>query len=102
MIKKILLMVTFASLAIIEQGCFHSSHEVEVKPVEIKPMHVTVDLNVKVEKSLAEFFDEVNKRAEKISSQKKKAAAPQAVAPKTSPPMQMPASTSTQTNNDND
>lgn len=39
-------------------GC-QTSHEVEVKPVEIKPIHITIDVNVRVEKALDDFFDDL-------------------------------------------
>ncbi len=39
-------------------GC-QSSHEVELKPVEIKPIHITIDVNVRVEKALDDFFDDI-------------------------------------------
>ena len=99
MMKKTLLIAAFASIAALEQACFHSSHEVEVKPVEIKPMHITIDVNVKVEKQLADFFEDIDKHAEEISSQKKTAVAPPAIS--TTHPTQIPASTSIQTNDKN-
>ena len=39
-------------------GC--TRHEVEVKPVEIKPIHITIDVNVKVDKSLDDFFGDID------------------------------------------
>jgi len=38
-------------------GCTH--HEVEVKPIKVEPIHITIDINVKVEveKELDDFFD---------------------------------------------
>ena len=41
-------------------GCF--SHTVDVKPVEVKPVHITLDVNLKVDKELDSYFDE-NKSA---------------------------------------
>ena len=41
-------------------GC--TKHEVEMKPVEIKPIHITVDVNVKVERALDDFFGEIDKQ----------------------------------------
>jgi hypothetical protein len=35
-----------------------TSHQVEIKPVEIKPIHITIDINVKVDKALDDFFGE--------------------------------------------
>jgi len=35
-------------------------HEVELKPVEIKPIHITIDINVKVDKALDDFFGDLD------------------------------------------
>lgn len=36
-------------------------HEVEIKPVEIKPIHITIDVNVKVDRALDDFFSDLDK-----------------------------------------
>lgn len=45
-------------------GCLRSSHEVktvsEIKPIEIKPIHITIDINVKVDKALDDFFGDID------------------------------------------
>jgi len=41
-------------------------HEVEVKPVEIKPIHITIDVNVKVDRALDDFFGDIDETAEEI------------------------------------
>ena len=46
-------------------GC-QSSHEVEVKPVEIKPIHITIDVNIMVEKALDDFFDDLEAAEDEI------------------------------------
>jgi hypothetical protein len=33
---------------------------VEVTPVEIKPIHITIDVNVKVDKALDDFFGDID------------------------------------------
>ena len=38
-------------------GC-STSHKIEVAPVEVKPIHITIDVNVKVDKELDALFDE--------------------------------------------
>lgn len=35
-------------------------HEVDVKPVEIKPIHITIDINVKVDRALDDFFGDLD------------------------------------------
>jgi hypothetical protein len=43
---------------LISYGC--TQHKVEVAPVEIKPIHITIDVNVKVDKALDDFFGDVD------------------------------------------
>lgn len=39
-------------------GC--TSHEVDIKPIEIKPIHITIDINVKVDRALDDFFGDLD------------------------------------------
>ena len=61
--KSIYLLLA-ALLFPILQSC--TTHKVEVAPVEIKPIHITIDVNVKVEKALEDFFGEIDNAEEKI------------------------------------
>ena len=45
-----------------QPGC--TKHEVDVKPVEIKPIHITIDVNVKVDRALDDFFSEIDDAAQ--------------------------------------
>lgn len=45
-------------LIFIFTGC-NTSHEVAVKPVEIKPIHITIDVNVRVQQQLNDILDEI-------------------------------------------
>ena len=45
-------------------GC--TSHKVEVAPVEIKPIHITIDVNIKVDRALDDFFGDIDETAETI------------------------------------
>ena len=40
-------------------GC-STSHRVEVAPVEVKPIHITIDVNVKVDRALDDFFSDID------------------------------------------
>ena len=54
------------------QAC--TQHKVEVAPVEIKPIHITIDVNVKVDKALDDFFgdiDDAEEVADETPSEKK-------------------------------
>ena len=53
-----------AIIFLISYGC--TQHKVEVAPVEIKPIHITIDVNVKVDKALDNFFGDVDSAEEKI------------------------------------
>lgn len=46
-------------------GCA-THHEVEVKPVEIRPIHITIDVNVKVDRALDDFFGDIDETAQEI------------------------------------
>ncbi|MCK5602504.1 hypothetical protein KAR91_11555 [Candidatus Pacearchaeota archaeon] len=37
-----------------------SRHDVNLAPVEIKPIHITIDINIKVDKALDDFFGDLD------------------------------------------
>ena len=47
-------------------GC--TQHKVEVAPVEVKPIHITIDVNVKVDKALDNFFDDIDAEEDKLDA----------------------------------
>ncbi len=47
-------------------GSCQTRHEVDVKPVEVKPIHITIDVNVKVQKALDDFFGDIDAQEDKI------------------------------------
>lgn len=49
-------------------GC-STSHRVEVAPVEVKPIHITIDVNVKVDKELDNFFSDIDDAGTKPATQ---------------------------------
>lgn len=63
MSRKLLpaLSLTLAAL-ILTCGC-NTKHEVKVAPVEIKPIHITIDVNIKVDKALDNFFGDLDAAA---------------------------------------
>ncbi len=36
---------------------------VKTEPIEVKPIHITVDVNVKVDKALDDFFGDLDKKS---------------------------------------
>jgi len=47
------------------QAC-QTSHEVNVAPVEIKPIYITIDVNVKIDKDLDDFFGDIDEAGEQM------------------------------------
>ncbi len=63
MIKPILLILA-ALFTLTAAGC--TQHRVEVAPVEVKPIHITIDVNVKVDRALDSFFGDIDAAEEQI------------------------------------
>jgi len=63
MSKSVYLLVA-ALIFLATPSCM--THKVEVAPVEIKPIHITIDVNVKVDKALDDFFGKIDAAEEKI------------------------------------
>ncbi len=60
--KTIFCTLVFMILA----GCsthhtIESNSTVALKPIEIKPIHITIDINIKVDKALDDFFGDLDK-----------------------------------------
>ncbi|MGD9080116.1 MAG: YnbE family lipoprotein [Desulfobacterales bacterium] len=48
-----------------------TQHKVEVAPVEVKPIHITIDVNVKVDRALDDFFSDIDTAEEQIEGSSK-------------------------------
>ena len=55
----------FLSVALLS---FAGCATVKVEPIEVKPIHITVDVNVKVEKALDDFFGDLDKKSATIAA----------------------------------
>jgi hypothetical protein len=68
--KKKIFFSSAALFLIMAAGCtkheIESRHEIQLAPVEVKPIHITIDINIKVDKALDDFFGDLDKRAEKL------------------------------------
>jgi hypothetical protein len=51
--------VAAPSLLVFFAGCL----SVRTDPIEVKPIHITVDVNVKVDKALNDFFGDIDRKA---------------------------------------
>ena len=49
-------------------GCLN----VKTEPIEVKPIHITVDVNVRVEKALDDFFGDLDKKSATIAPHEEK------------------------------
>lgn len=66
--RTILWMAVLAVAALWIQGC-STQHKVEtVHKIEVAPMHITIDVNVKVDKALDDFFGDLDKTEEEIQA----------------------------------
>ena len=59
-----LLPVTLLPLLL--SGCLN----VKTEPIEVKPIHITVDVNVKVERALDNFFGDLDKKSTTLETPK--------------------------------
>ncbi|MEE4135839.1 MAG: hypothetical protein V2I32_07170 [Desulforhopalus sp.] len=56
--SPLLLGCCLAAVALLFAAC--TRHEVDLKPVEIKPIHITIDINLKVDRALDDFFGDLD------------------------------------------
>ena len=64
--RPYLLAVSFVPLLL--AGCLN----VKTEPIEVKPIHITVDVNVKVDRALDDFFGDLDKKSATISPHEEK------------------------------
>ncbi|MDP2136458.1 MAG: hypothetical protein Q8J74_01260 [Candidatus Didemnitutus sp.] len=56
--------IFLAGLPLLFGGCV----QVRTAPIEVKPIHITVDVNVKVERALENFFGDLDAKSTSIST----------------------------------
>ncbi len=60
--------IGIAAFFFLMMGC-HTQHRIEtVHKVEVAPMHITIDVNVKVDRALDDFFGDLDKAAEDVQT----------------------------------
>ena len=59
-------VVSCLCIFIFSQGC-KTEHKVEV---EVKPMHITMDINIRIDRELENFFGNLDEAAQSVSSEK--------------------------------
>ena len=60
------IVVPLALAALNFGGCLN----VKTAPIEVKPIHVTVDVNVKVDKALDDFFGDLDRKSSTLNAPK--------------------------------
>lgn len=60
-ISRVLLCACFLFFPGCTQHTIESKSEVTLQPVEIKPIHITIDVNIKVDRALDDFFGDLDK-----------------------------------------
>ena len=63
--KKVF-VVSCISFFVFTQGC-KTEHKVEI---EVKPMQITVDVNIRIDRQLEDFFGNLDEAAQKVSGEK--------------------------------
>jgi hypothetical protein len=61
--KRLLLSAALLAPLLLLAGCLN----VKTEPIEVKPIHITVDVNVRVEKALDDFFGDLDKKSATIA-----------------------------------
>ncbi len=64
--RRFCLALALAAAPLLLLGCVH----VKTDPIEVKPIHITVDVNVKVEKALDDFFGDLDKKSSTLETKK--------------------------------
>ena len=62
--RKTRLVLSASFIFLLSFGC--TQHKVEVAPVEVKPIHITIDVNVKIDRALDDFFGDIDSAEEEI------------------------------------
>ncbi len=63
MVKHVWIFVGALSI-LAAAGC--TQHTVQVAPVEVKPIHITIDVNVKVDRALDDYFGDIDAAEKQI------------------------------------
>lgn len=59
-----------AALALAGVALLAGCVSVRTEPIEVKPIHITVDVNVKVERALEDFFGDLDAQSKTLATPK--------------------------------
>lgn len=66
---KIIFGAAIAGILVLAGGCtptIETKNEIEIKPIEVKPITMNINVNVKVERELEDFFGDLDQQAEQL------------------------------------
>jgi hypothetical protein len=64
--RQAMFLVLAAVLIFCGQAC-QTQHKIEtVNKIEVAPMHITIDVNIKVDRALDDFFGDLDKTEQQI------------------------------------
>ena len=67
---KVLLGTASVLLLLMAFACtkhtVETKSQVEVAPIEVKPIHITIDVNIRVDRALDDFFSDIDETAKEI------------------------------------
>lgn len=58
--------MTLVAIGVLLGAC-STRHEVQMAPVEVKPIHITIDVNVRVQKDLEDFFGDIDQAQQELN-----------------------------------
>ena len=62
--KKIVVNLLGAAFSLLSLSCtkheIETRSQVEVAPIEVKPIHITIDINLRVERALDDVFKDID------------------------------------------
>ncbi|NLD37593.1 MAG: hypothetical protein GX654_12065 [Desulfatiglans sp.] len=70
--QKVLMIFAVLTVFTVFCGACSTRHAIEVAPVEVKPIHITIDVNVKIDRALDDFFSDIDKAESKLQGSGKK------------------------------
>ena len=69
--KTMVFMAFMIAMALLALSC-QTKHQVEtVHKIEVAPMHITIDVNVKVDQALDDFFSDLDQAEEQTEPEAK-------------------------------
>ena len=67
---RILLRAIFFTVLLFCLYACNTKHAIQVAPIEtrhvVEPIHITIDINVRIDKDLDDFFGDIDKAADKL------------------------------------